>query len=512
MPKVGISRLGVSLNAILPATQFVGSDDLFVTSCCGKADECRPGDMFVALIDAEHDGHAQVDRAVAAGATMLLVERLVATDIPQCIVPDTRKAYAVVCQALAGGPCDYLTTIGITGSHGKTSIATLLESILAASGKRVGAIQSLGASVAGRSMTREPLVWTAPQLSFLLARQVLEECSHAIIEMPSQCLASHQAAGVQLNVAILSNIRRQHLDLHGNLANYRHVKTRIFQQLKTGGVAVVNADDPVCHHLLPELTVPCLTYGIRQTANVQGRVLEQAWGEQVIMISAGDDSIVVRTAQTGQQFLEHCLAAATAALALGLTLPEIGRGLEQCHVISGRMQTVQCGQSFGVMVDAADQADPLAVLLKTARYSENGRTICVCTHHPDQTREQRFHLGRIAERSKGLVVLTSRHTSLGEVDYEPIHQIMDGMKYPGRVQVIPDRIRAIEWALAQARPGDTVLVTGAGHLPVATAGEDRWEVTDVDVCQAWLYERAKDTPADDDDDWSDSIYSIEDYR
>jgi UDP-N-acetylmuramoyl-L-alanyl-D-glutamate--2,6-diaminopimelate ligase len=510
MPKVGISRLGVCLNAILPAAQFIGADDLFVRSCCGRADECRPGDLFVALIDAEDDGHLQVELAAAAGATMLLVERLVASDLPQCIVADTRKAYALVCQALAGSPCDYLTTVGVTGSHGKTSIATLLESILAASGKRVGAIQSLGASVAGRSMTREPLVWTAPQLSYLLARQVLEECSHAIIELPSHCLASHHAMGLQLDVAVLCNIRRKHLDLHGSLANYRQVKTRILQQLKTAGVAVLNADDPICHQLLPELTVPCLTYGIRQSANVQGEVLEQAWGEQVIMISTGDDSIVVRTSQTGEQFLEHCLAAATTALALGLTLPEIARGLEQCHVISGRMQTIQCGQSFGAMVDAADQADQLAVLFKTAKFSPNGRTICVCTHHPDQTRDHRYHLGRIAERGANLVVLTGRHTALGEVDYEPFHQILDGMKHPGRAQVIPDRIRAIEWALAQAQPGDTVLVTGSGHLPVTTAGDDRWEVTDVDICQAFLYEQAKDTSGD--DDWSNSIYSIEDYR
>lgn len=509
MPKLGISRLGVSLNAILSEARFMGSEDFFVTSCCGKADECRTGDLFVAMIDAEHDGHLVVDQAVAAGATMLLVERWVAADVPQCLVPDTRKAYALVCQALAGGPCDYMSTIGITGSHGKTSIATLLESILAASGKRVGAIQSFGASVAGHSMTREPLVWTAPQLSFLLARQVLEECSHAIIELPSQCLANHQATGLQLDVAILCNIRRQHLDLHGNIANYRHVKTRIFKHLKTAGMVVMNADDPVCHDLLPEVSVPCLTYGVRQAANVQGEILEQAWGEQVIMISAGDDSIVVRTSQTGHQFLEHCLAAATAALALGLTLPEIARGLEQCHVISGRMQTVQCGQSFGVMVDAANQADQLAVLFKTARYRPQGRVICVCTHDAEQSREHRYHLGRIAERGADRVVITGRHTALGEVDYEPIHQILDGMKNPGRAQVIPDRIRAVEWALAQAQPGDTVLVTGSGHLPVVTAGDDRWEVTDIDICQAWLYEQAKAAAID---DWSDSIYSIEDYR
>jgi len=509
MSVLGTSRLGIQLRSILPEAAWIGAENFLVRSCCGKADECRPGDLFVALIDADGDGHLQVDQAVRAGAGLLLVERLVVSPVPQCVVADTRQAYALVCQALAGKPTDYLSTIGVTGSHGKTSIASLLESILAAVGKRVGAITSFGATVAGRGLSRERLVWSAPQLSFFLARQVLEECTHAIVELPSQCLASHQALGVGLDLAILCNIRRHHLEQHGSLANYRRVKSRILQQLKPGGMAIVNADDPVCHELLPEITVPCLTYGIQQEANVRGQVLEQAWGEQVVMLSVGDDSIIIRTAQTGQQFLEHALAAATAALALGLTLPEIARGLEQCHVIPGRMQTVHAGQTFGVMVDAADTADQLAVLFKAARFDSVGRTICVCTQHAEQTRQERFQLGRIAERGADLVVVTGRTTTQGEIDYEPIHQVLDGMKRPGRAQVMPDRIRAIEWALAQAGPGDTVLIAGAGHLPIASAGADEWQVTDADVCQAWLYEQSQvPSPGD----REAIVYNIDDYR
>ncbi len=509
MSVLGTSRLGIPLRSILPEAAWIGAEDFLVRSCCGKAEECRPGDLFVALIDADKDGHFQVDQAVRAGASLLLVERLVVASVPQCVVPDTRRAYALVCQALAGKPTDYLTTIGVTGSHGKTSIAGLLESILAAAGKRVGAITSFGATVAGRSLSRDPMVWSAPQLSFFLARQVLEECSHAIVELPSPCLASHQAMGVGLDLAILSNIRRHRLEQHGTLANYRRVQSRILQHLKPGGLAIVNADDPVCHELLPDITVPCLTYGIQQEANVRGQILEQAWGEQVVMLSVGDDSIIVRTSQTGVQFLEHALAAATAALAMGLALPEIARGLEQCHVIPGRMQTVQCGQAFGVMVDAADTADQLAVLFKAAKFDSNGRTICVCTHHPEQTQQERYHLGRIAERGADLVVVTGRTTVNGQVNYEPIHQILDGMKRPGRAQVMPDRIRAIEWALAEARPGDTVLVAGAGHLPIVTAGEDEWQVTDADVCQAWLYEQSQlGSPATNEA----IVYNIDDYR
>jgi UDP-N-acetylmuramoyl-L-alanyl-D-glutamate--2,6-diaminopimelate ligase len=163
------------------------------------------------------------------------------------------------------------------------------------------------------------------------------------------------------------------------------------------------------------------------------------------------------------------------------------------------------------MVDAAETADQLAVLLKTARHSPTGRTICVCTANTQLTMEQRYHLGKVAERGNSLVVLTGENMVSGEVNYEPFHQVLDGMQRPSQAQVIPDRIRAIEWALQHAEPGDTVLVTGRGHRPWESPADAPWRVTDIDVCQAWLYERLpeRETPSS---DRPDSIYYIDDYR
>ncbi len=354
------------------------------------------------------------------------------------------------------------------------------------------------------------MVWTPPQLSFSLARFVLEDCSHAIVELPSKCLAQYQAEGVDLNIAILSNVRRHHLELHGNLQNYRQVKRRIVKQLKNTGMVIINADDPICHEMIDHIEAPCLTYGVLQDANVRGKVLESVWGEQTYMISAGDESVVVRSSQIGKHSLDNSLAAATAALALGIPLTDIARGLEQCHVIPGRSQSVQCGQDFGVLIDAAEYADQLAVAFNSGKFSESGRIICVCTHQDGQSPEQRFHLGRIAERGAAQVVITGPGTVRGEIDYEPIHQIMDGMKHPGRAQVVPDRISAIEWALSQAEPGDTVLITGCGNQPIAAMDDERWQLTDREVCQAWLYgvaqNRAKQVEP------VHQVFHIDDYR
>ena len=503
MPKLGVTKHGVSLRSILPQATFLNADDFLIRSCCGRGEECLPGDLFVALIDEDSDGHSQVDTAIANGATAIVAERWVVADCPVFLVKDSRQAYAEICQALAGQPTEHLAAVGIAGSFGKTCIARLLDNVLSSVGHRVASYDSISATIAGRDLPLSSHVWTAPQLSYLLARFAIEDCSHAIVELPSRCLAHHQAKGIGLDVAILANIRQHQLELHGNIDNYRRVLKRSVELLKPNGVAVVNADDPLCHALLEELTCPTLTYGVHQDANVQGRMLESVWGEQTILISAGDDSVVVSTSQVGKAALEHCLATATAALALGLSLSEIARGLEQCHVIPGRMQTIQCGQGFGVLIDSARHPETLGSLLSIHRDHPTGRTLCLCTCSPDQTHDQRYHISKAVEKASDLVVFTGVDAAAQPIDYEPFHQMLDGMREPGRAQIVPDRIRAIEWLLSQAKPGDRLFITGMGEQPIALLDEEQFQINDLDVCRAWLYESAESERADSNGAWGE---------
>lgn len=512
MPQLAIAKNGVSLKTILPEAKFVGADDIWVRSCCGKWDDCQSGDVFIAIVDAESDGHLDVDKAVAGGADAIVGERLVSTQRPQCIVNDTRQAYAKICQALAGSPTKHLHGIGVTGSHGKTSVSYLIDSILSAAGRRVGRYNSIEMSAAGRPVhssnhSQKP-TWTPPQIAFTLARFVLEGCSHAVIEAPSEHLASYNFSGVDLDVAIITNVRRQHLDLHASLENYRRVKKRLLGQLKPKGIAVLNADDPICAQILEETSVPTLSFGIHQTANVQANLVEATWGEQTFSISAGSETAIVRTSIVGKPHIYNCLAAATAALALGIDLATIARGLENCHRIPGRMQVLNCGQSFKVMVDAAENSEQLASILATAKHLCHGRIFCVCSFDETQSSETRYHLGRIAERNSHQAIITGPGRA-GEIDYEPTHQILDGFKNTAAAQIIPDRIRAIEWALGQAGPDDCVVVTGRGEKCIASLDDSRWQVSDAEVCQAWLYENAEPVEIQMS---GPSVYNIRDYR
>lgn len=508
MSKPVVVQQGISLKSLLPEARFYNADDILVRSCCGKSEECQSDDLFVAIVDSEVDGHLFTQDAERRGATGILGERLVRSDLPICVVPDSRKAYARICQALAGTPCRHLKTVGVTGSHGKTSVCQILDSILSAGQNRVGRFDSTAVTVSGNRLSAKLPNWTAPQLAFNMARFVLEDCSHAIVEQPSVCLATHALSGVQWDITVLTNIRRQHLDVHGSLENYRKVKLRPTADLKENGLAVINADDPVCHQLLPELEVPTLTFGIHQDANVQGQILESNWGEQTFLITAGSESVVVRSGIVGKQHVYNCLAAAAAGLALGLELSTIAKGLEQCQQLEGRLQAIHCGQSFKVMVDAADNAEQLAVALNVAKNHTTGRIICVATYEDDQSSEERFQMGRLLDRRCHLPVITSPGKA-GQIDYEPTHQILDGFRKPNRAQISPDRIRAIEWALSQAQPDDLVLITGRGERPIATVDQERWHVTDAEVCRAWLYENAEPAtePA-----IIPNVFNIDDYR
>jgi UDP-N-acetylmuramoyl-L-alanyl-D-glutamate--2,6-diaminopimelate ligase len=495
---------GISLRQLLPDGQFVGSRDVFVRSCCGHWSECEPDDLYVAIVDSDSDGHDHVGQAIQRGACGVVGERLLAIRSPQCIVEDTRQAYGRVCHALAGDPSTQLTAIGVTGSAGKTVTAHLIGSILASGGAPAGVLSSIESQPSRGAHGRFEV--NSPRLAKWLATQVLEGRRHAILEAASCDLAQHCFAGTELDVAVITNLRREHLNFHTTTENYRQAKARLLDYLKPTGFSVVNADDPHCAQLLDRLDCPALTFGLRAEAEVTGRVLETSLSEQTILIRAGNQSVPVRTRMIGQHHVSDCLAAAAVALALGWDLPQIAQGLERAESIPGRLEGVRCGQPFGVFVDVSDTPQQLATALHALRQVTRGRLICVATQHRGQSADDRRRIGKVLEKSADHAILTSEQLAPPLI-YEPFHQVLDGFDRPQAAQIIPDRIRAVEQALAWAQPADTVLIAGCGDRPIVTVGDESWQINDRDVCQAWLYDHAFR------ESWEDPrIYRIDDYR
>jgi UDP-N-acetylmuramoyl-L-alanyl-D-glutamate--2,6-diaminopimelate ligase len=271
-------------------------------------------------------------------------------------------------------------------------------------------------------------------------------------------------------------------------------------------MAIVNADDPTTHFLLDQLPYPALTIGVRQAAEVMGEVLEHSASEQTFLIRAGNQSVAVRTSLIGPHQIYNFLSAAAGGLALGFDLPLVAQGLAGVASIPGRLERVVCGQDFGVFVDISETPGQLSAALHAVRQITDGRVLCVATQTQNQSALERSQIGRLLERGAQHCIMTADQMGL-PLDYEPYHQMLDGFKETQRGHVIPDRLTAIEQALSLARAGDSVLISGCGQFPIATIGAENWQISDRDVCQAWLYDRFQTAG-----DPSRSIFRIDDYR
>ena len=475
----GRKRTGLQLNDVLDTAKVFGDPQpLPLTSCCANARQCRPGDIFVAVLDAEHDGHNDATEAVRRGAIAVVAEQVVPVQVPVILVEDTRVAFGQICQAISGNPTDQLKLIGVAGTYGKTTTELLITSILEAAGKDMGVIGSLGYCDGVNTAGGPRKTPSTAELADWLSRMVTHGSTHGVIEMDASSLARRALSGVNLEAAVITNIRRASLNEFGSLLNYRKAIARIVDNLVPGGACVLNADDPASQRLLDTINGPVLTFGIHKPAEIRATIVERHLGEQTFLLSAGNETVPVRTQLIGDHHVHNCLAAAATGLLFGCDLTTIARGLEFVKELPGRMELLRYGQSFGVFVDQANSPESLALTLKTLRQVTRGRLICACGADFDRDHDERPLLGRAMERNADVPVVTS-----GNIGYEePLqmaHDILDGFKRPSTARVMPNRARAIEWAVCQAREGDIVLI--AGSAPALTCGENGLSDKDVAV-------------------------------
>ena len=296
-----------------------------------------------------------------------------------------------------------------------------------------------------------------------------------------------------MDAAVLTNLRRDHIEHHGSVLNYRRAKTRIFEYLKPSGFAVVNLDDPGSRLALSMLNWPVITIGMREEADVTAEVVERHASEQTFLLTAGSDTVPVRTRMIGEHHVANCLAAAAVGLVQGLDVTTIARGLESVERVPGRMDRIECGQPFGVFVDCADNADRLAVCLNSLRRATRGRLYCVLGCDSRQARDERALLGRVVERGADLAVLTDG-CEPSDMPLQKVHDILDGYDRPARAHVIPSRDQAIRWALDQAAAGDSVLIAGSSRTYGLGKAKRQSVCDDEEVARSWL-RQLDSTPA-----------------
>ena len=443
--------------------------DLEIQEVAYDSRKARQGTLFVAIHGEKTDGNNFVSDAIANGAVAIASEQALPAalpaEFPWIQIPDARKALAIVAANYFGRPAEVLKLIGVTGTNGKTTTAYLVDSILRAAGCEVGLLGTIGHRMVRETRAAANTTPESLDLQNFLADVVHAGGTHAVLEASSHALAMDRLWGCHFAIAIFTNLTRDHLDYHKTFEEYFAAKRRLFEGTGAAApaVGVINLDDAYGKRLAG-LAKRTLTYGLGPGADITARkpAISVSGIEFVAETPAG--KIEIRSRLVGRTNVYNILAAVGAGVALDLPREVIATGVAQLSSIPGRFERIDAGQPFLVVVDYAHTDDALRNLLTAAReLNPAGRIITLFGCGGDRDRTKRPLMGEAAGRLSNVVVLTSDNPR----SEDPLLIINDAIvgvqRANAKCLVEPDRERAIEMALDQARPGDIVLLAGKGH-------------------------------------------------
>jgi UDP-N-acetylmuramoyl-L-alanyl-D-glutamate--2,6-diaminopimelate ligase len=491
-----MSRLS-QLAASLPTIARVGDADPEVQRIVYDSRAVGAGDLFAALPGQKTDGTRFVADAVARGAAAVLLEEdrageVLPLPVPVLLAANARVALAHAAAALYGYPSREMTLVGVTGTNGKTTTTYLVEAILKAAGHRTGVIGTLGARIGDRALPGDRTTPEAPDLQALFATMVQEGVTGAAMEVSSHALVQDRTLATEFDVAVFTNLTQDHLDYHETLEAYFDAKAILFRDYpgytRKPFAAVINRDDPWGRRLAEELRdgatgrrgdgARVLTYGIEdgdvdlRATNIHATPAGVSF--ELSMTSADGVPRPVAPSprrpvslQLGGYFnCMNALAAAGVGVALGIPGETIRAALEAVPGVPGRFEAVRAGQSFSVIVDYAHTPDGLLNVLSAARALDPKRLLVVFGCGGDRDRAKRPQMGALAARLADVAFVTSDNPR-SEEPAAIIRDILAGIEEErerrAQVRVEPDRRAAIHAALAEAEPGDLVLIAGKGH-------------------------------------------------
>ncbi len=443
------------------------------------------GDLFLAWGGTDYDAHDFLAEATHKGAVAAVVERFVSdAPIPQLEVKDGRRAAAIVADAFHGSPWQSLFTAGITGTNGKTTTAVLAAHLL---GRRepAAAIGTLGlVDPDGRVRPgTEGLTTPGPvQLSGWLRELVDEGVRSVALEASSHALAQARLDGTRFDVAVFTNLSRDHLDYHKGQADYLRAKSHLLELLKPNATVVVNADEPAWQDL-PGNGTDHLTFAVHADADLQATDTRlEATGSR-FTLEWGAHRARVESPLLGGFNVENSLAAAAVALSAGISLQEVATGLGDAPPIDGRLEPV-VDEPVPVIIDFAHTPDALRRVLETLRPLVQGRVIVVFGAGGDRDREKRPAMGLIVAELADLALVTSDNPRTEDPE-SIIDDILAGMG-EAHYERIPDRREAIGRALEMAEPDDVVILAGKGHERYQVVGSERLPFDEREVVREYL--------------------------
>jgi UDP-N-acetylmuramoyl-L-alanyl-D-glutamate--2,6-diaminopimelate ligase len=462
-----------------PFTYDLINGDAEITGLVSDSRLVKPGYLFIALTGGTTDGHKFIPAALERGAAAIAgTKPLLDIKVPYLHVTDSWMALPHLAAAFYGFPARKLTMIGVTGTDGKTTTTNMIYQILLAAGYKSGMISTINAVIGDRILDTGFHVTTpdAPDIQRYLSQMVTMGLTHVVLEVTSHGLAQYRADACEFDVAVITNITHEHLDYHGSYEAYRSAKARLFINLDTTirkpqgnpRTAILNRDDSSFTYLSQVSTGSLLTYGYHSDADIRPEQMKEGPDGISFLVNGKGQHFPIICPLLGGFNLSNCLAAISATVySLGLSPEAAQTGITALQIVPGRMERINLGQDFTVIVDFAHTPNALQVALQSVRQLTHGRVIAVFGAAGLRDRQKRKMMAGKSIELADLTILTAEDPRT-ELLEDILAEMAAGANTNGGVEGqtywrIQDRGDAIRFAVSQARPGDLVIACGKGH-------------------------------------------------
>jgi UDP-N-acetylmuramoyl-L-alanyl-D-glutamate--2,6-diaminopimelate ligase len=469
----------VELVAVLPGAEVPPGvrEGAPVSRVESDSRQVRPGDLFVALQGAKSDGLEFVPDAIRRGAVAVVSDRPSPANLPAGFpwirFESPRRALALLAAEIHGHPGEKLVVAGVTGTNGKTSTTTLLEAILS---RRYGATGLLATTVYKTPRRTLQAGRTTPEASLIqeiLAELVADGVRAAAVEVSSHALVLDRVTGLRFDVAVFTNLTRDHLDFHGTMEEYYEAKKLLFSLRKPGGAAIVNSDDAYGRRLLAEVAPPVRSFSPSgEAADYRADDVHcDLTGTRFTVVHAGG-RFEITSPLLGRFQVGNLLGAAAAGLALGVSEREVAAAIASVSSVPGRLERVEAGQPYRILVDYAHTPDALERLLTSVRELTDKKILLVFGAGGDRDRGKRAPMGEIAGRLADIPIVTSDNPRT-EDPQAIVRDVEEGLTRSGSTKYMKfvDRRDAIQKAVELSNPGTVLVITGKGHETSQVIGD-----------------------------------------
>ncbi len=429
--------------------------------------QVEEGNLFVAVKGTQADGHAYIPKALEKGAKAILVCEPIPTDAPEDVtfvqVDDTEEAAGRVATRFYGNPTSRLKLVGVTGTNGKTTIATVLYHMFRALGYKCGLCSTVCNYIDGREVPADHTTPDPVTLNRLLGEMANAGCEYAFMECSSHAIHQKRIAGLRFAGGIFTNLTRDHLDYHKTFENYRDAKKAFFDALPAGSFAITNADDRNGSVMVQNTAATVRTYSTRTAADFKGRILEESIEGMLLNMNGSEVSVRF----VGRFNVSNLLAVYGAAVMLGEEPQEVLRVMSALRPVNGRFEAITSPKGFSAIVDYAHTPDALEnVLTAINEIVRNGKVITVCGAGGNRDKGKRPLMAQEAAKRSDRVIITSDNPRFEEPQ-DIINDMLAGLdaEQMKKTIAITDRREAIRAAAMMAEKGDVILVAGKGHEP-----------------------------------------------